>query len=313
MTLTFGDFWFLVILDCWWLLTFGDFWLWSLLTFFDFNDWWRIFILAHLFTNVGCFALSSTDSCWNSCCLPLHWYYLLFVAILKYLSQGSETNGSRSCLSSGEWDWSESPEHAQCDIQKLPIEDISVIIYTIGRSILGSFPYSSYDSGYSISLSALCGALLVYLLSRYNFWFDDFCFIILSPESFAVYVIRFTSVSFLQLHWPIHSGFSSPFFRLKWYDLDHFITWSLQSLIQDVDSIKITNFWCICHVLLRYFHLTTFFWMFLEGKKTNSILCRVAVFIYLGFYLLLQVQLPLSLATFRLCHFLLFGWGRTYF
>ena len=29
--------------------------------------------------------------------------------------------------------------------------------------------------------------------------------------------------------------------------------------------------WCVCLVLLRYFHLATFFWMFVEGKYISAL------------------------------------------
>merc|ERR1711874_434175 len=61
------------------------------------------------------------------------------------------------------------------------------------------------------------------------------------------------------------------------------ITWcttiSLQNLIRTEYYESVINVLCATQIVLNYFHLTTFFWMFLEGL-----------------YLFLQVQLPLSLA-----------------
>merc|ERR550532_2924849 len=44
--------------------------------------------------------------------------------------------------------------------------------------------------------------------------------------------------------------------------------------------------------LVRYFHLSTFFWMFIEG-----------------FYLFLQVEAPLHVEVVKLRHYLCTGWG----
>merc|ERR550517_927188 len=49
---------------------------------------------------------------------------------------------------------------------------------------------------------------------------------------------------------------------------------------------------CTTFTLTYFFHLTSFYWMFLEG-----------------FYLFLQVQFPLSLVSIKYKHFLLFGLG----
>merc|ERR550519_623208 len=49
---------------------------------------------------------------------------------------------------------------------------------------------------------------------------------------------------------------------------------------------------CILHVLLRYLHLTNFFWMFVEGL-----------------YLFLQVQASLSVVIFKQQHCVSIGWG----
>jgi len=50
--------------------------------------------------------------------------------------------------------------------------------------------------------------------------------------------------------------------------------------------------WCSTFTLTYFFHLTSFYWSFLEG-----------------FYLFLQVQYPLSLASIKFKHFLQFGVG----
>jgi len=50
--------------------------------------------------------------------------------------------------------------------------------------------------------------------------------------------------------------------------------------------------YCTSWVITFFFHLASFYWMFLEG-----------------FYLFLQVQFPLSLVSVKFAHFLLFGCG----
>ena len=49
---------------------------------------------------------------------------------------------------------------------------------------------------------------------------------------------------------------------------------------------------CTTFTLTYFFHLTSFYWMFLEGS-----------------YLFLQVQYPLSLVSIKYKHFLVLGWG----
>ena len=58
-----------------------------------------------------------------------------------------------------------------------------------------------------------------------------------------------------------------------------------------LSTLSIIN--CILHVLLRYFHLTNFFWMFVEGL-----------------YLFLQVQASFSVASLKLRHCVSIGWGK---
>ena len=70
------------------------------------------------------------------------------------------------------------------------------------------------------------------------------------------------------------------------------------------------NISCISWVLTSFFHLTTFYWMFLEGNfhiKSN-IFTR---FSYSGLFLFIQVEHPLSLTFIKYGHFLLFGWGES--
>lgn len=48
--------------------------------------------------------------------------------------------------------------------------------------------------------------------------------------------------------------------------ISHFQTF-IGSATEHPDYETIISIWCNINVVLRYFHLTTFFWMFLEGKK----------------------------------------------
>ncbi|XP_023329104.1 diuretic hormone receptor isoform X2 [Eurytemora carolleeae] len=119
-----------------------------------------------------------------------------------------------------------------------------------------------YLVGYSISLIALFIAVCIFLFLR-----EMRC-----------------------MRHKIHIGL---FLTYIFTDLAWIITNLLQNLVVEQGDDQ-TSFilWCLVRNLLSYFHLTTFFWMFLEGL-----------------YLFLQVQVPLSLANIKHKHFLLFGWG----
>ena len=77
-----------------------------------------------------------------------------------------------------------------------------------------------------------------------------------------------------------------------------------------------TVLFSISHVFLRYFHLSTFFWMFLEGKYifniyfVGPITNIIKWIVSSGLYLFLQVQMPLTLANFKYLYCILIGWGR---
>ncbi|XP_040578062.1 diuretic hormone receptor isoform X3 [Lepeophtheirus salmonis] len=72
--------------------------------------------------------------------------------------------------------------------------------------------------------------------------------------------------------------------------------WILTSAFQTVMTSNNGSayIWCISIVFLRYFHLSTFFWMFVEGL-----------------YLFVQVIATFSVenSTFKLRHYLIIGWG----
>ena len=69
---------------------------------------------------------------------------------------------------------------------------------------------------------------------------------------------------------------------------------------------------CTSWVLTSFFHLASFYWMGIEGEfilKTNPLLVKSLILFLAGFYLFLQVQFPLSLASIKYKHFLVLGWG----
>ena len=68
----------------------------------------------------------------------------------------------------------------------------------------------------------------------------------------------------------------------------------------DIFRIESPATWC--------FHLTNFYWVFLEGQTIIAIFTILQYFVA-GFNLFLQVQFPLSLTSIKYKHFLIFGWG----
>ena len=70
----------------------------------------------------------------------------------------------------------------------------------------------------------------------------------------------------------------------------------------------LSNINCILHVLLRYFHLTNFFWMFVEGKP-KLFQNYLQKYLLPGLYLFLQVAASLSAGRLKLRHAVCIGWG----
>lgn len=79
-------------------------------------------------------------------------------------------------------------------------------------------------------------------------------------------------------------------------NLDWIIIYAVQHFLieyhKDADVRTISTINCILHVLLRYFQLTNFFWMFVEGL-----------------FLFLQVQASFSVGRLKLRHCASVGWG----
>ena len=83
-------------------------------------------------------------------------------------------------------------------------------------------------------------------------------------------------------------------------------------LVLESGLMAVLDVYCASWLVIRLFHLTSFVWMFLEGRrrltkfeKTSSKYNDA----FTGLYLFLQVQFPLSLTSVRYKHFTIIGWG----
>ena len=96
-------------------------------------------------------------------------------------------------------------------------------------------------------------------------------------------------------------------FRTVCFNPLHFSLPELKNISPDL-YIAIT---CTSWVLSSFFHLASFYWMGIEGRTLFRSLHDLMPFIFFlaGFYLFLQVQFPLSLASIKYKHFLVLGWG----
>jgi len=184
-------------------------------------------------------------------------------------------NASRECLlnESGSTKWEDLTNYTDCrelcpdpenSSSFIPCDLIPPSIWNEERDEPATTEISIhiYFVGYSVSLLALLVALCIFL-------------------------------SFRELRCLRHKIHMGLFLTFLLADLSWIFTALIQSMISPDDYREVVvDTWCASQVVLRYFHLTTFFWMFLEGL-----------------YLFLQVQLPLSLATVKHLHFLVIGWG----
>ena len=91
--------------------------------------------------------------------------------------------------------------------------------------------------------------------------------------------------------------------------LNWIVTKSLPELAGYLFSV-FDQVYCTSWVITFFFHLTCFYWMFLEGR---IYCCKYLVLIIVspGLYLFLQVQFPLSLVSIKYKHFIMFGCGET--
>jgi len=184
-------------------------------------------------------------------------------------------NASRECLltDSGSSEWEALTNYSDCrELCPDPANSSSFISCDLipasvwnedqDQPVTTEISIHTYFVGYSVSLLALLVALCIFL-------------------------------SFRELRCLRHKIHMGLFLTFLLADLSWIFTALIQSMISPDDYREVVvDTWCASQVVLRYFHLTTFFWMFLEGL-----------------YLFLQVQLPLSLATVKHIHFLIIGWG----
>jgi len=164
-------------------------------------------------------------------------------------------NASRPCSPTGEW----GPTTDYTDCMCNSTEDCHG---GGGVDETGALEISIiiYLVGYVLSFLALCGALAIFLSFR-----EMRC-----------------------LRHKIHIGLFCAFglSALNWI-----VTKSLPELARYFFSV-FDQVYCTSWVITFFFHLTCFYWMFLEGL-----------------YLFLQVQFPLSLVSIKYAHFLVVGWG----
>jgi len=105
----------------------------------------------------------------------------------------------------------------------------------------------------------------------------------------ALVVAIFIFLYFREIRFLRHKIHLNLFLSLLTANLD----WVLIYAVEHPDNTEIlSTLNCILHVLLRYFHLTNFFWMFVEGL-----------------YLFLQVQASFSVGNMKLRHCVGLGWG----
>jgi len=204
-------------------------------------------------------------------CIPptLAGYTAVFPCMTMYNNKYYDTtnNATRSCLSTGHWD--NLTDYSTCNELCIEEDNWNQTTKYIDCALLDGDQSTAeleislhvYFIGYTISLIALLGAVFIFLSFR-----EMRC-----------------------LRHKIHIGL---FLTLIMSDMSWIFTAFIQSLIQTEYYKVVIQIWCASQIVLRYFHLTTFFWMFLEGL-----------------YLFLQVQLPLTLASIKHLHFVVIGWG----
>lgn len=165
-------------------------------------------------------------------------------------------NASRSCLASGEWE----PLTYYNDCANALKTQVDCEENMLSNSNTSLYIYLV---GYIISFLALSAAMLVFLSFR----------------------------ELQYLRHKIHLGLFLSFGLSAFFWISESIT-LLITEAQPIHTDLFTSIICLLHVLTSFFHITKFYWMFIEG-----------------FYLFLQVQFPLSLASIKYKHFLIFGWG----
>lgn len=166
----------------------------------------------------------------------------------------TQFNASRWCLEDGSWD--SMTNYNDCAVNVLPVQtgqnNSSIVFYE-------ELSMKTYYTGYSLSVLSLLIAVGIFLSFR---------------------ELQYTRHK-------IHIGLFVTF-------LLDISAWVASAQLQNlyVENVSTIWYWCASLVLLRYFHLATFFWMFLEGLV-----------------LFLQVQLPYTLKKHKVWHFVSFGFG----
>lgn len=173
----------------------------------------------------------------------------------------SDYNASIDCLSNGSWAPRTNYNDCLCHSSN-PEKYLDYCEYQEEENTIVDISIIIHFVGYSISLLALLVAIAIFFSFR-------------KCLRHKIHISIFCAFSLSALNW--------------------IITKTLPELTQYMESWFISVL-CTCWVLTFFFHLTCFYWMFLEG-----------------FYLFLQVQFPLSLVAIKHKHFLAFGWGGSAF
>lgn len=161
-------------------------------------------------------------------------------------------NASRRCTAEGAWEMK--TDYNDCMMgAREQIECSPVDTNDISLSI--------YLVGYIVSFLALTSSMVVFL-------------------------------SFRELQYLRHKIHLGLFLSFGLSAFSWIITIIITELAPEIETDMFTVVTCVLHLLTVFFHITTFYWMFIEG-----------------FYLFLQVQFPLSLASIKFKHFQIFGWG----
>ncbi|TRY79517.1 hypothetical protein TCAL_09333 [Tigriopus californicus] len=108
------------------------------------------------------------------------------------------------------------------------------------------------------------------------------------------YILSFAALSFAIVIyftyrelWCLRNKLHLNLFLVYWFSI---FSWMCQALAQNF-FLEHPPLICCTLVALRYFHLTTFFWMFVEGL-----------------YLWIKVSMPLQTYTIKLRHYICLGW-----
>merc|ERR1719483_1031777 len=163
-------------------------------------------------------------------------------------------NITKACLHNGTWD--KYTNYTDCLDHPLNMEEGGLKEWEIFIFLLG----------YTVSIITLLVAIFIFLYFR-----EMRCL------RHKIHLNLFLSLLTANLDWVL--SYAVQYFMVKLHDRE-----------DPLSSLYTIN--CILHVLLRYFHLTNFFWMFVEGL-----------------YLFLQVQASFSVGSLKLRHCACIGWG----